>query len=36
LTRDGFEVLNGLEDGELVVTAGLSKLTDGMKVRLLK
>jgi RND family efflux transporter MFP subunit len=36
LTRDGFEVLSGLEDGQLVVTAGLSKLRDGMKVRLLK
>jgi RND family efflux transporter MFP subunit len=36
LTRDGFEIQSGLEDGDLVVTAGLSKLTDGMKVRLLK
>ena len=36
LTRDGFEIQSGLEDGDLVVTAGLSKLADGMKVRLLK
>jgi RND family efflux transporter MFP subunit len=36
LTRNGFEVLGGLKDGDSVVTAGISKLTDGMKVRLLK
>jgi RND family efflux transporter MFP subunit len=36
LTARGLEILEGLEDGELVVTAGISKLTDGMIVRLLK
>ncbi|MGA1871853.1 MAG: efflux RND transporter periplasmic adaptor subunit [bacterium] len=36
LTREGFEVPEGLQDGELVVTAGIANLTDGMKVRLLK
>ncbi|MCP5047827.1 MAG: efflux RND transporter periplasmic adaptor subunit, partial [bacterium] len=36
LTREGFEILSGLQDGERVVTAGVAKLTDGMKVRKLK
>jgi RND family efflux transporter MFP subunit len=36
LTRDGFEISKGLRDGELVVTAGIANLSDGMKVRLLK
>jgi len=36
LTREGFEILAGLQDGELVVTAGIANLTDGMKVRMLK
>ena len=36
LTGEGFEITNGLEDGEMVVTAGISKLTDGMTVKLLK
>jgi RND family efflux transporter MFP subunit len=36
LTARGLEIREGLEDGELVVTAGISKLTDGMIVRLLK
>jgi membrane fusion protein, multidrug efflux system len=36
LTREGFEILTGLQDGEQVVTAGIAKLTDGMKVRMLK
>lgn len=33
LTAKGFEIKSGLEDGELVVTAGISKLADGMKVK---
>jgi len=36
MVDDNFEVLKGLEDGELVVTAGISKLSEGMKVKLLK
>ncbi|MFC1586307.1 efflux RND transporter periplasmic adaptor subunit [Fibrobacterota bacterium] len=36
LTNEGLEIVSGLEDGDLVVTAGISKLTDGMKVKLLK
>ncbi|MEN8264419.1 MAG: efflux RND transporter periplasmic adaptor subunit [Nitrospirota bacterium] len=36
LTREGFEISKGLQDGELVVTAGIANLSDGMKVRLLK
>jgi hypothetical protein len=35
LTAEGLEVLTGLSDGEIVVTAGLSRLTDGQTVRLL-
>ena len=27
------EVTEGLEDGDLVVTAGVSKITDGLQVR---
>ncbi len=34
LTADGFEILEGLTEGEFVVTSGISKITDGMKVRL--
>ena len=36
LTNDGFIVSDGLKEGELVVISGVSKITDGMKVRLLK
>ena len=36
LTSGGLTIRKGLEDGELIVTAGVSKLTDGMRVRLLK
>jgi RND family efflux transporter MFP subunit len=35
-TGSGFEITEGLEDGEMVVTAGLSKLSEGMKVKLLQ
>lgn len=35
LNEEGLEVLAGLTDGELVVTAGLNVLTDGQQVRLL-
>jgi RND family efflux transporter MFP subunit len=34
LTGDGLEVYSGLEDGDLVVTAGVNRLTDGDRVRL--
>jgi RND family efflux transporter MFP subunit len=33
LTGEGLEVLDGLEDGDLLVTAGLHKLTDGLQVK---
>ena len=36
LTGDGFQILSGLNNGELVVTAGISMLSDGLKVRMLK
>jgi len=36
LVDENFEVLEGLKDEELVITAGVSKLTDGMKVKLLQ
>jgi RND family efflux transporter MFP subunit len=35
LLPEGFEIKNGLEEGELVATAGLRSLLDGMKVRLM-
>ncbi len=35
ITGAGFEITEGLEDGEMVVTAGISKLSEGMTVRLL-
>ena len=34
LLSSGFEVLSGLEEGQIVATAGLNSLLDGMKVRL--
>jgi RND family efflux transporter MFP subunit len=33
LSGDGIEIVEGLADGEYVVTAGVSKLTDGQRVR---
>ena len=35
ITGTGFEITEGLEDGEMVVTAGISKLSEGLRVRLL-
>ncbi|MFC2115775.1 efflux RND transporter periplasmic adaptor subunit [Bacteroidota bacterium] len=35
ITSAGFEILEGLEDGEMVVTAGISKLSEGLKVKIL-
>ena len=35
ITDNGFEVTDGLEEGQLVVTAGISKLSEGLKVTLL-
>jgi RND family efflux transporter MFP subunit len=34
LTRDGLEVFSGLVEGDLLVTAGVTKLADGQRVRL--
>ncbi len=34
LTPEGFEIVAGLSDGDRVVTAGVSKIEDGMPVRL--
>jgi len=36
LSNEGFEVLEGVESGELVVTAGVESLADSVKVRLLR
>lgn len=36
LTDKGFEVFEGVNEGDKVVVAGISSLEDGMKVRLLK
>lgn len=36
LTSSGFEIKSGLNKGELVATAGLSTLLNGMKVRLME
>jgi multidrug efflux pump subunit AcrA (membrane-fusion protein) len=33
LTSDGLEIRDGLEDGERVVTAGVTRIHDGQKVR---
>lgn len=35
LTEEGLEIMEGLSDGEIVVTAGISRITDGQPVRLL-
>jgi len=34
LTSRGLEITKGLKDGDLLVTAGVSRMTDGQKVRL--
>ncbi len=34
LTAEGLEILSGLSDGDLVVTAGVSKITDAQVVRM--
>ncbi len=34
LTPEGLEIMSGLSDGDRVVTAGVSKIEDGMQVRL--
>jgi multidrug efflux pump subunit AcrA (membrane-fusion protein) len=34
LTDEGIEVLSGLRDGELVVTAGVSRMRDSLRVKL--
>ncbi len=36
LLHSGFEIKNGLEEGDLVATAGLKSLLDGMKVSLME
>jgi RND family efflux transporter MFP subunit len=35
LTEGGLEIISGIEDGEVIVTAGVSKMFDGLKVKLL-
>ncbi|MBT3233054.1 MAG: efflux RND transporter periplasmic adaptor subunit [Calditrichaeota bacterium] len=35
LTSDGLEISEGIAEGELVVTAGVSKIVDGQRVKLL-
>ena len=34
-TSDGLEIVNGLTDGEFVITAGVSRIEDGREVRLM-
>ncbi len=34
LTADGLEIFEGLADGDLVVTAGISQISDGQKVKI--
>lgn len=34
LTADGLEIVDGLAEGDLLITAGVSRLTDGMEVLL--
>lgn len=34
LTAEGIEIFEGISDGELVVTAGVSRITDGQKVKI--
>lgn len=36
LTSRGFELISGLDQGDMVVTAGLDKMYDGLKVRLIQ
>ncbi|MFH1574402.1 MAG: efflux RND transporter periplasmic adaptor subunit [Acidobacteriota bacterium] len=35
VTEEGIEILEGLQDGDLVVTAGVSRVQDGQQVRML-
>jgi RND family efflux transporter MFP subunit len=35
LTSEGLEILSGLEEGELVITAGVSRIVDGQRVKVL-
>jgi len=35
LTSEGLEIVEGLQEGELVVTAGISRISDGQQVKLL-
>jgi hypothetical protein len=34
LTSEGLEITDGVREGELVITAGVSRIVDGQKVRL--
>jgi len=34
LTTEGLEIVSGLQDGDRVVTAGVSRIEDGLRVRL--
>jgi hypothetical protein len=33
-TEDGIEILDGIADGDLIVIAGVSQITDGLKVKI--
>jgi RND family efflux transporter MFP subunit len=35
ITEEGIVIVEGLDEGDLVITAGISRITDGMKVKLL-
>jgi RND family efflux transporter MFP subunit len=35
LSADGIEIVSGLKEGDVIVTRGVSRLTEGMKVKLL-
>ena len=35
LSNKGLEVLRGLKEGELLITAGVSKIRDGLEVKLM-
>jgi multidrug efflux pump subunit AcrA (membrane-fusion protein) len=34
ITSEGLEILSGLSDGDMVVTAGISRIKPGQKVKL--
>jgi len=36
LTDEGFQILSGVSEGDLIITSGINKMTDGKKVKFLK